>query len=122
MTTPGSWTRWPTSWPARSMRPRARRWRCAHRRNRRRPVRPRGRLGDRLPEPLRPAGTEADESVLSFATRRMGGEAARRLVGAMVAGIHAGDPAMLSMPAAFPELAAVEGAHGSLTPGPGGGG
>jgi len=66
-------------------------------------------------EPLRPAGTEDDESVLSFATRRMGGEAARRLVGAMVAGIHAGDPAMLSMPAAFPELAAMERAHGSLT-------
>jgi len=66
-------------------------------------------------EPLRPAGTEEDESVLSFATRRMGGEAARRLVGAMVSGIHAGDPAALSMPAAFPELARMERAHGSLT-------
>jgi oxygen-dependent protoporphyrinogen oxidase len=68
-----------------------------------------------LAEPFRPPGTEADESVLSFATRRMGGEAARHLVGAMVAGIHAGDPAALSMPAAFPQLAAMERAHGSLT-------
>jgi oxygen-dependent protoporphyrinogen oxidase len=68
-----------------------------------------------LAEPFRPAGTEQDESVLSFATRRMGGEAARRLVGAMVAGIHAGDPAALSMPAAFPQLAAMERAHGSLS-------
>lgn len=66
-------------------------------------------------EPFRPAGTGDDESVLTFATRRMGGEAARRLVGAMVAGIHAGDPAALSMPAAFPQLAAMERAHGSLT-------
>lgn len=66
-------------------------------------------------EPFRPAGTEEDESVLSFATRRIGGEAARRLVGALVAGIHAGDPALLSMPAAFPQLAAMERAHGSLT-------
>lgn len=66
-------------------------------------------------EPLRAAGSDDDESVLAFATRRMGGEAARRLVGAMVAGIHAGDPALLSMPAAFPQLAQMERAHGSLT-------
>lgn len=66
-------------------------------------------------EPLYPAGTAPDESVLAFATRRMGGEAARRLVGAMVAGIYAGDPTALSMPAAFPQLAAMERAHGSLT-------
>jgi len=66
-------------------------------------------------EPLRRAGTADDESVLSFATRRMGGEAARRLVGAMVSGVHAGDPATLSMPAAFPVLAGMERTHGSLT-------
>ncbi|MBI2073923.1 MAG: protoporphyrinogen oxidase [Gemmatimonadetes bacterium] len=66
-------------------------------------------------EPLQPPGTEDDETVLAFATRRMGGEAAQRLVGAMVAGIHAGDPAALSMPAAFPELAAMERRYGSLT-------
>lgn len=66
-------------------------------------------------EPFRAAGTAEDESVLAFATRRMGGEAARRLVGAMVAGIYAGDPTALSMPAAFPRLAAMERDHGSLT-------
>jgi oxygen-dependent protoporphyrinogen oxidase len=68
-----------------------------------------------LAEPLCPPGTADDESVLAFATRRMGGEAARQLVGAMVAGIYAGDPAALSMPAAFPRLAAMERRHGSLT-------
>lgn len=66
-------------------------------------------------EPFRPVGTADDESVLAFATRRIGGEAARRLVGAMVAGIYAGDPTALSMPAAFPRLAAMERDHGSLT-------
>jgi oxygen-dependent protoporphyrinogen oxidase len=66
-------------------------------------------------EPLQPAATLEDESVLSFASRRMGDEAARRLMGAMVSGIHAGDPATLSMPAAFPELARMERTHGSLT-------
>jgi oxygen-dependent protoporphyrinogen oxidase len=66
-------------------------------------------------EPFRPAGGAADESVMAFATRRIGGEAARRLVGAMVAGIYAGDPTALSMPAAFPRLAAMERDHGSLT-------
>ncbi len=66
-------------------------------------------------EPFHPAGTAEDESVLAFATRRIGGEAARRLVGAMVAGIYAGDPTALSMPAAFPRLAAMERDHGSLT-------
>lgn len=66
-------------------------------------------------EPFQRPAHADDESVLAFASRRMGDEAARRLVGAMVAGIHAGDPASLSMPAAFPQLAAMERAHGSLT-------
>jgi oxygen-dependent protoporphyrinogen oxidase len=66
-------------------------------------------------EPFRRAGAAADESVMAFATRRIGTEAARRLVGALVAGIYAGDPTALSMPAAFPRLAAMERDHGSLT-------
>jgi oxygen-dependent protoporphyrinogen oxidase len=68
-----------------------------------------------LTEPFRRAGADADETVLAFATRRLGPVAAERLVGAMVAGVYAGDAAALSMPAAFPRLATMERAHGSLT-------
>ncbi len=68
-----------------------------------------------LTEPFRRAGGDADESVLAFATRRLGAAAAERLVGAMVAGVYAGDAAGLSMPAAFPRLATMEREHGSLT-------
>jgi oxygen-dependent protoporphyrinogen oxidase len=68
-----------------------------------------------LSEPFWPAGKARDESVLAFATRRLGQEAAERLVGAMVAGVYAGDAGALSMPAAFPRLAAMEREHGSLT-------
>jgi len=68
-----------------------------------------------LTEPFRKPGRDADESVLAFATRRLGFLAAERLVGAMVAGVYAGDAAALSMPAAFPRLATMEREHGSLT-------
>ncbi len=68
-----------------------------------------------LAEPFQPPGTTGDESVWDFAARRLGPEAADLLVGAMVAGIYAGDPASLSMPAAFPQLFALEREHGSLT-------
>lgn len=74
----------------------------------------RGRLRV-LCEPLCRAGRAGDESVESFASRRLGREAAHKLVGSMVAGIYAGDPAMLSMHAAFPRLAALERRYGSLT-------
>jgi protoporphyrinogen/coproporphyrinogen III oxidase len=64
---------------------------------------------------LRPArrSTE-DESIGSLAKRRLGREAARVLVGPVLAGIHAGDPEHMSVLATFPELARWEGDHGSL--------
>jgi oxygen-dependent protoporphyrinogen oxidase len=59
-----------------------------------------------------PAGRE--ETVEEFAQRRIGSEAAAVLVDAAVAGITAGDPRRLSLPAAFPQMNAMEKEHGSL--------
>ena len=50
----------------------------------------------------------------SFASRRIGPEAASVLVDAMVSGIYAGDPENLSLEAAFPRMAAMEARYGSL--------
>jgi oxygen-dependent protoporphyrinogen oxidase len=57
-----------------------------------------------------------DESVEAFARRRAGDEAAL-LADALVTGIHAGDPALLSIRAAFPRVAALEAEHGSILKG-----
>ena len=65
-------------------------------------------------EPLIPRDGTAEETVQCFATRRLGVEAAERLVGPMVQGIFAGDPGRLSLPAAFPRMAALERDYGSL--------
>jgi oxygen-dependent protoporphyrinogen oxidase len=79
-----------------------------------------------LAEPLVPRGrastlnaggdspNRADESVASFARRRLGGEVFERLVQPLVAGIYTADPEMLSMAAAMPEFLAHERNHGSL--------
>jgi len=68
-----------------------------------------------LAEPLIPARrTDDDESVYDFAARRIGPEAARVLVDAMVSGIYAGDVRRLSLPATFPRMRAMERDHGSL--------
>ena len=56
----------------------------------------------------------ADESVAAFARRRAGREAADVLADALVTGIHAGDPALLSVRAAFPRLCAYEEQYGSV--------
>jgi oxygen-dependent protoporphyrinogen oxidase len=74
-------------------------------------------LGGRLAvlgERFRASSGGGDETVASFARRRLGREAAATLVGAMVRGVYAGDAEALSMPAAFPRLAALEREHGSL--------
>jgi len=59
-----------------------------------------------------PAGVE--ETVFEFACRRIGAEAAERLVDAAVAGVSAGDSRRLSIEAAFPLLKEMERDHGSL--------
>jgi oxygen-dependent protoporphyrinogen oxidase len=57
---------------------------------------------------------DGDESVLAFATRRLGREVAERLVAPMVGGVFAGDAAAISLPAAFPRMRELEREHGSL--------
>ena len=60
----------------------------------------------------RPAGV--DETVAEFARRRLGDEALQVLVGPMVAGVFAGDPANLSVKSAFPKVVALEEKYGGL--------
>jgi len=57
---------------------------------------------------------EGEESVAAFARRRIGIQAAERLVAPFVAGIYAGDSEQLSVQAAFPRLANLESGYGSL--------
>jgi oxygen-dependent protoporphyrinogen oxidase len=67
-------------------------------------------------EPFIPARRDgADESIAGFVRRRLGDETARRIAGPLMAGIHAGDPELLSLRSTFPRLADLELKHGSLT-------
>jgi oxygen-dependent protoporphyrinogen oxidase len=71
-------------------------------------------------EPLVPARRfdgDDDESIADFATRRLGREAADRLVAPLLGGIFAGDAGGISVRAAFPQLVAMEREHGSLVRG-----
>ena len=68
-----------------------------------------------LREPFVPVRREAsEESVASFARRRIGREAAERMVAPFVSGIYAGDAEQLSVQAAFPKLANLETGYGGL--------
>jgi len=73
-----------------------------------------------LAEPFVPARRPApqaatdDESLESFAVRRLGRQAFERLVQPLAAGIWTADPARLSMAAACPEFFAMEREAGSL--------
>jgi oxygen-dependent protoporphyrinogen oxidase len=69
-------------------------------------------------EPLVPPRRDGDEeSVWQFARRRIGRQAADRLIAPMVLGVFAGDAHRLSLPASFPRLAEIEREHGSLVRG-----
>jgi oxygen-dependent protoporphyrinogen oxidase len=72
-----------------------------------------------LTEPFRraPEQLPADESVAAFVTRRAGKEAADVFADALVTGIHGGDPAQLSVAAAFPRLPVMEREAGSIVRG-----
>ncbi len=72
-----------------------------------------------LLERFRRRGCTSDESIDAFVRRRAGPEAAEVLADAMVTGIHGGDPAVLSVRAAFPRLAALEQQYGSVLKGMG---
>jgi oxygen-dependent protoporphyrinogen oxidase len=68
-------------------------------------------------EPLVPARRfdgDADESIAQFAARRLGREAAERLVAPLLGGISAGDASDISVRAAFPQLVTMEQTRGSL--------
>jgi oxygen-dependent protoporphyrinogen oxidase len=67
-----------------------------------------------LTEPLRKRSSGQDETVREFVTRRLGAEAADRLVEPFVSGIFAGDASRLSASAAFPRLVLWEREHGSV--------
>jgi oxygen-dependent protoporphyrinogen oxidase len=71
-------------------------------------------------EPLvraRTADAEGDESIAEFARRRLGREAAERLVAPLLGGISAGDASDLSVASSFPQLVAMERQYGSLVRG-----
>ena len=70
-----------------------------------------------LREPWAPGPPPEEDSVADFARRRLGGEALDVLVAPFVSGLWAGDPEKLSLPHAFPRLAALELEHGSLLKG-----
>jgi len=74
----------------------------------------RARLGV-LREPfVRRAPHDREESVAQFVLRRLGREFLDYAIEPFVAGIYAGDPAQLSLSAAFPRLHALEQRYGSL--------
>lgn len=62
--------------------------------------------------PARRDGT--DESIAAFFNRRLGREAFERVLEPLLAGIHAGDAARLSLQATFPRFAEMEQEHGGL--------
>ncbi len=55
-----------------------------------------------------------DETLESFVVRRMGRECLDRLAEPLVGGVHASDPAMMSLAATFPNLLDMEQKHGSM--------
>ena len=67
-----------------------------------------------LAEPLIRTRGEDDESVRDFVARRLGPQAAERLVEPFVGGVFAGDAGRLSAASAFPVLSEWERRHGSL--------
>lgn len=60
------------------------------------------------------AAADAEETVAAFVRRRLGAEFLDYAIEPFVAGIYAGDPEGLSVPAAFPRLFALEQRYGSL--------
>ena len=67
-----------------------------------------------LAEPLAAPAPRHDESIMGFAERHIGREAAHVLVGSMVSGVFAGDASQLSLRSAFPKMHEMEARYGSL--------
>lgn len=73
----------------------------------------RGKL-DLVTEPFRTRKGDITDSASTFFERRFGPEAARVLAGSFVSGVYAGDPEILSAPAAFPLFWGFEEEHGGM--------
>jgi protoporphyrinogen/coproporphyrinogen III oxidase len=58
--------------------------------------------------PRGPSAHGQDESVAAFGRRRLGALAGERLLEPLVSGLYAGDPEQVSLPSAFPLVAAME--------------
>ncbi|MBL8898454.1 MAG: protoporphyrinogen oxidase [Planctomycetes bacterium] len=67
-----------------------------------------------IAEPFRSKHLGNDGSVAEFVRHRIGEEALQGLLDPLVSGIHAGDPAVLSMRACFPRLVELVEKHGGL--------
>jgi len=67
-----------------------------------------------LCEPFASARRDDDESIIDFASRRIGRDAATVFVDPMVSGVYAGDAKALSLKACFPKMRQIEDNHGSL--------
>jgi protoporphyrinogen/coproporphyrinogen III oxidase len=67
--------------------------------------------------PVRAFDGDDDESIADFAARRLGHEAADRLVAPLLGGITSGDASDVSVRATFPQLVAMEQEQGSLVRG-----
>src|SRR6187399_3326834 len=65
-------------------------------------------------EPFSARAPRHDESILHFAERHLGREAAHVLVGSMVSGVFAGDASQLSLRSCFPKMFEMDAAYGSL--------
>ena len=71
-----------------------------------------------LREPFVPRRLDGkEESVAEFVKRRLNQEFLDHAIDALAAGVYAGDPHRLSLPQAFPRLAALEARYGSLIKG-----
>ena len=70
-----------------------------------------------LGEPFARRRVDEDESILDFAKRRIGDEAAAVFVDPMVSGIFAGNAEALSLKACFPRMRQIEDEHGGLVRG-----
>lgn len=70
-----------------------------------------------LAEPLVPGDAQEDDTVQSFAERRLGKEAAQYLMAPFVSGVYAGDPGQLGARDAFPRLWHAEAQRTSIVQG-----
>jgi oxygen-dependent protoporphyrinogen oxidase len=78
---------------------------------------PAGKMRVAMDLVLGPRKDDGDESLASFATRRMGAEMYERMIEPLLSGIYAGDGSQLSLAATFPQLRASELTHGGILKG-----